>query len=53
MQITEFSSIVRLDEIVKAANQKITVLEVSARDGCGLQDVARWIQDNAKPNPAS
>lgn len=48
MTRTELDSVVQLNQIVKTAKQTVTVIEASARDGRGLQDVAKWIQDNSK-----
>ena len=52
MSRTEFDSVVRLDQIVQNAKQQVAVVEASARDGQGLQDIAKWIQDNAKVPPS-
>ncbi|KAM8945677.1 ADP-ribosylation factor-like protein 16 [Pelodytes ibericus] len=44
MSLVELKSLFRMDDIISCARQPITVLEVSARDGTGLQDVLRWLQ---------
>ncbi|XP_064647444.1 ADP-ribosylation factor-like protein 16 [Lineus longissimus] len=45
MNRCEFGAIVRLEEIIQNAVQKVTVVEVSAKEGRGLQDIIKWLQD--------
>ncbi|KAL8588966.1 hypothetical protein ACOMHN_065748 [Nucella lapillus] len=46
MSQSEVDWLLRLEELHQHATQKITVLEVSAKTGHGLDQVARWIYDN-------
>ena len=48
MSRLELDFVMRLTEIQKNAKQKITVLEISARQGKGLQEVTKWIQQHTK-----
>ena len=50
MSRQEVDFLFRLEEILDHAQQKIQVLELSAREGQSLSDVAHWLQDNCKPN---
>lgn len=52
MSRSEIEWLFRLDELQEHATQKLTVLEVSARTGKGLDQVARWIYENYK-DPAA
>ena len=45
----EFDAIIRLDDIMRHSQQKLSVVEVSARDGQGLAKVVQWIKEHAKP----
>jgi Fe2+ transport system protein B len=45
MNRCEFGAIIRLDEIILNAIQNVTVVEVSAKEGRGLQDIIKWLQD--------
>ena len=53
MARAELEEIIRLQDILDHARQKVTILEISARDGQGLQDIAKWIQVHCKPNQPS
>ncbi|KAI8794713.1 ADP-ribosylation factor-like protein 16 [Biomphalaria glabrata] len=44
----ELDSLLRLDDLIKVAPQKITIIEVSARTGNNLDKVARWIYEQSK-----
>ncbi|XP_061568420.1 ADP-ribosylation factor-like protein 16 isoform X1 [Cololabis saira] len=44
MSLTEIKSLFRMDDIVASATQPITILELSARSGQGLQDVLSWLE---------
>ncbi len=46
----EYEAMVRLCDIMDNCSQKITVIETSAREGQGLEEVANWIQDHTRPN---
>jgi hypothetical protein len=48
MSRSEIEWLFRMEDISKHAIQKISVLEVSARSGQGLDQVAKWIYDNNK-----
>ncbi|BFZ03138.1 hypothetical protein BsWGS_06177 [Bradybaena similaris] len=48
MTRSELESLMRLDEVIKCATQKITVLETSAKTGHNLDKVARWVYDQNK-----
>ena len=45
----EFDAIIRLDDIMRHSQQKLSVVEVRARDGQGLAKVVQWIKEHAKP----
>lgn len=47
MTPTEMKSLFRMDDIIASATQPITVLELSARSGQGLQEVLRWLESIA------
>ncbi|XP_053309165.1 ADP-ribosylation factor-like protein 16 [Spea bombifrons] len=49
MPLVELKSLFRMDDIISCAKQPITVLEISARDGTGLQDILRWLQSSRDP----
>ena len=53
MPRAELEQIIRLQDILDNAKQKVTVRETSAREGHGLHDIAKWIQLHAKPNQPS
>uniref|UniRef100_A0AAQ4REJ4 ADP-ribosylation factor-like 16 n=1 Tax=Gasterosteus aculeatus aculeatus TaxID=481459 RepID=A0AAQ4REJ4_GASAC len=44
MSLVEIKSLFRMDDIIAAATQPITILEVSARTGQGLQEVLSWLE---------
>lgn len=44
MGIIEMKSLIRMDEIIASAPQSVTVLEVSAHSGQGLQEVLNWLE---------
>lgn len=44
MSLIEIKSLFRMDEIIAAATQPITILEVSALSGQGLQEVLSWLE---------
>ncbi|KAM6904653.1 ADP-ribosylation factor-like protein 16 [Xenentodon cancila] len=44
MSLTEIKSLFRMDDIVASATQPITILELSARSGQGLQEVLSWLE---------
>uniref|UniRef100_A0A3Q3WCG1 Uncharacterized protein n=1 Tax=Mola mola TaxID=94237 RepID=A0A3Q3WCG1_MOLML len=44
MSLTEIKSLFRMDDIIASAPQPITVLEVSALSGQGLQEVLSWLE---------
>ncbi|CAG5119056.1 unnamed protein product [Candidula unifasciata] len=48
MTRSELESLMRLDEVIRCATQKITVLEISAKTGHNLEKVARWVYDQNK-----
>ena len=50
MKRTEFDYLIRLKDILNNCTQKIKVLEISAFDGQGLQDVAKWVQEHSPAN---
>ncbi|XP_053347482.1 ADP-ribosylation factor-like protein 16 isoform X2 [Clarias gariepinus] len=43
MSPVEIKSLFRMDDIIASASQSITVLELSARSGKGLQEVLNWL----------
>lgn len=43
MSLEEMKSLFRMDDIIASAPQSITVLELSARSGKGLQEVLNWL----------
>ncbi|XP_010616926.1 ADP-ribosylation factor-like protein 16 [Fukomys damarensis] len=45
MTTEEIQSLLRLPDIIACAKQKITVAEISAREGTGLARVLHWLQD--------
>lgn len=47
MSLVEMKSLFRMDEIIASAPQPITVLEVSAHSGQGLQEVLNWLESIA------
>lgn len=44
MSLIEIKSLFRMDDIIAAATQPITILEVSALSGQGLQEVLSWLE---------
>uniref|UniRef100_A0A0B6XZY6 ADP-ribosylation factor-like protein 16 n=1 Tax=Arion vulgaris TaxID=1028688 RepID=A0A0B6XZY6_9EUPU len=48
MSRSELDSLMRLEEVIKYAAQKITVLETSAKSGHNLDKVAKWIYEQNK-----
>lgn len=49
MSLEEMKSLFRVDDIIASAPQSITVLELSARSGKGLQEVLNWL-DSTQPD---
>ncbi|XP_046690607.1 ADP-ribosylation factor-like protein 16 isoform X3 [Silurus meridionalis] len=49
MSLKEMKSLFRIDDIIASAPQSITVLELSARSGKGLQEVLHWL-DSTQPD---
>ncbi|XP_048673389.1 ADP-ribosylation factor-like protein 16 isoform X2 [Caretta caretta] len=48
MSLVEMKSLFRIHDIISCANQPITVVETSARDGTGLPDVLQWLRSTLK-----
>lgn len=48
MTLEEIKSLFRMDDIIATAPQSITVSELSARSGKGLQEVLDWL-DSSRP----
>uniref|UniRef100_A0A4W3JXZ7 ARF like GTPase 16 n=1 Tax=Callorhinchus milii TaxID=7868 RepID=A0A4W3JXZ7_CALMI len=48
MSFVEMKSLFRLDDIIACAKQPLSVLEVSSRDGSGLQEVLKWLRSHFK-----
>lgn len=46
MSRSEMEWLLRLEETLKQATQKITIMETSGKTGLGLDRVSRWIYDN-------
>ncbi|KAM7387214.1 hypothetical protein PAMA_009702 [Pampus argenteus] len=44
MNLVEVKSLFRMDDIIASATQPITMLELSARSGEGLQEVLSWLE---------
>ncbi|XP_062422097.1 ADP-ribosylation factor-like protein 16 isoform X2 [Pungitius pungitius] len=44
MSLVEIKSLFRMDDIIASATQPITILEVSASTGQGLQEVLSWLE---------
>ncbi|XP_044186915.1 ADP-ribosylation factor-like protein 16 isoform X2 [Thunnus albacares] len=44
MSLIEVKSLFRMDDIIASATQPITILELSARSGEGLQEVLSWLE---------
>ncbi|KAL6103030.1 arl16 [Pungitius sinensis] len=44
MSLIEIKSLFRMDDIIASATQPITILEVSAGTGQGLQEVLNWLE---------
>ncbi|XP_024128533.1 ADP-ribosylation factor-like protein 16 [Oryzias melastigma] len=47
MSPTEMKSLFRMDDITASATQPVSVLELSARSGQGLQEVLSWLESIA------
>ncbi|XP_040294641.1 ADP-ribosylation factor-like protein 16 [Bufo bufo] len=47
MLLAEMKSLFRLDDIIACAKQPITVMETSALEGTGLQEVLQWLHSSA------
>lgn len=45
MNMSEISTLIRLPDIVANARQDITVLECSFREGTGLHEILKWLQE--------
>lgn len=45
MGLEEIKSLIRLPDIVACAKQDVATAAVSAREGTGLTQVLRWLQD--------
>ena len=48
MPLGELRYLLRLDDLINTAPQPITVLEISAKDGQGLNEVIKWLAANSK-----
>ncbi|XP_067860053.1 ADP-ribosylation factor-like protein 16 isoform X1 [Heptranchias perlo] len=48
MSLVEMKSLFRMDDIIACAKQRLSVLEVSSRDGRGLEDVLKWLRSHCK-----
>ena len=46
----EWEELVHLRETLDHARQKVAIIEASAREGQGLADIAKWIQQHGKSN---
>ena len=46
MNMCDIRQVIRLNDIVKYAHQRITLLEVSFATGQGLDEVIQWIKSN-------
>ncbi|XP_027018039.2 ADP-ribosylation factor-like protein 16 isoform X1 [Tachysurus fulvidraco] len=46
MSLEEMKSLFRMGDIIASAPQSITVLEISARSGEGLQEIINWLDSN-------
>ncbi|KAK9535187.1 hypothetical protein VZT92_007583 [Zoarces viviparus] len=44
MSLVEIKSLFRMDDIIASATQPITILELSAHTGQGLQEVLSWLE---------
>lgn len=44
MSLIEINSLFRMDDIIASATQPVTILEVSAVSGRGLQEVLSWLE---------
>ncbi|GAB1609348.1 ADP-ribosylation factor-like protein 16 [Argonauta hians] len=49
MSRPEFENYIRLEEILQHCTQNITVHEISAWNGKGLEEILHWLQANYKP----
>ncbi|XP_075702216.1 ADP-ribosylation factor-like protein 16 isoform X3 [Rhinoderma darwinii] len=47
MSLMEMKSLFRLDDIIACSKQPITVVETSALDGTGLQEMLQWLHSSA------
>ncbi|XP_072414902.1 ADP-ribosylation factor-like protein 16 [Chiloscyllium punctatum] len=48
MSLVEMKSLFRMDDIIACAKQNISVLEVSAWDGSGLDEILKWLHSHRK-----
>ncbi|CAH2291769.1 ADP-ribosylation factor 16 [Pelobates cultripes] len=47
MSLVEMKSLFRMDDIISCAKQPITILEISALDGTGLQEILQWLHSSS------
>ncbi|XP_055509783.1 ADP-ribosylation factor-like protein 16 isoform X1 [Leucoraja erinacea] len=53
MSLVEMKSLFRLDDILACSKQRISVLEVSARTGRGLDQLLKWLHTHLKGKHSS
>lgn len=53
MSLVEMKSLFRLDDILACSKQRISVLEVSARTGRGLDQLLKWLHTHLKGRHSS
>ncbi|XP_078258025.1 ADP-ribosylation factor-like protein 16 [Rhinoraja longicauda] len=53
MSLVEMKSLLRLDDILAWSKQRISVLEVSARTGTGLDQLLKWLHTHLKGKHSS
>ncbi|KAF4115563.1 hypothetical protein G5714_003052 [Onychostoma macrolepis] len=46
MSLVELKALFRMDDVIKAAPQSVSTLEISARSGQGLQELLSWLFSN-------
>ncbi|CAI9562620.1 unnamed protein product, partial [Staurois parvus] len=46
MSLVEMKSLFRMDDIITSSQQPITVMETSALEGTGLQEVLQWLHSS-------
>ncbi|XP_073462841.1 ADP-ribosylation factor-like protein 16 [Aquarana catesbeiana] len=46
MSLVEMKSLFRMDDIISCSQQPITVMETSALEGTGLQEVVQWLHSS-------